>query len=53
MEVIAYTREGFEKEAAAEIVEKLSAASLSCYANLNGPKGASESHFFRRNVAAS
>ena len=39
MEVIAYTREGFEKEAAAEIVEKLSAASLSCYANLNGLKG--------------
>ena len=46
MEVIAYTREGFEKEAAAEIVEKLSAASLSCYANLNGLKGLARVIFF-------
>ena len=52
MEVIAYTREGFEKEAAAEIVDRFNAASLSCYANLNGLKGLARVIFFG-NVAAS
>ncbi len=46
MEVIAYTREGFEKEAAAEIVDRFAESSVSCYANLNGLKGLARVIFY-------